>query len=85
VSFDFEYLHVHMAKSDRWYEESMMAKGLNMHLLAHSAVMAPRTELERLVDPAHTDSFAEAIRATVPTLVPNGKVLQRDLQQNSHF
>jgi len=35
--------------------------------------------------PCLADSFAEAIRATVPTLVPNGKVLQRDLKPNSHF
>lgn len=71
--FDFDYLHVAMSKSDGWYENSMMAKGINMHLLAHSAVQAPRVELERLADPGHIDSFAEAIRAHVPTLVPSGQ------------
>ena len=73
ATFDYDYLYVHMSKSDKWYEESMMAKGLNMHLLAHSAVHAPRVELERLMDPNHTDSFAEAIRSHVPTLVPRGQ------------
>ncbi|EOD13232.1 hypothetical protein EMIHUDRAFT_119940 [Emiliania huxleyi CCMP1516] len=62
ASFDYEYLHAPMSKSDRWYEESMMAKGLNMHLLAHSA------ELARLMDAAHVDSFAEAIREHVPRM-----------------
>ena len=47
ASFDYEYLHAPMSKSDRWYEESMMAKGLNMHLLAHSAGLAPREEPHR--------------------------------------
>jgi hypothetical protein len=71
--FDFDYLHLAMSKTDGWYAQSMMAKGINMHLLAHSAVLAPRVELERLADPGHTDSFAEAIRAHVPLLVPSGQ------------
>ena len=53
ASFDYEYLHAPMSKSDRWYEESMMAKGLNMHLLAHSAVLAPREEPHRSLPSAN--------------------------------
>ena len=73
-TFDFEYLAATMAPSDKWYAESVLAKGLHMHLLAHSAVLAPRDEIERLEDKGHVDAFCEAIRRHVPALVPSGRV-----------
>eukprot|EP00316_Scyphosphaera_apsteinii_P022876 CAMPEP_0119341952 /NCGR_PEP_ID=MMETSP1333-20130426/103705_1 /TAXON_ID=418940 /ORGANISM="Scyphosphaera apsteinii, Strain RCC1455" /LENGTH=1126 /DNA_ID=CAMNT_0007354061 /DNA_START=48 /DNA_END=3428 /DNA_ORIENTATION=+ len=71
--FDPEYLQATMSVTDKWYADSMMAKGLNAHLLAHSAVLAPRMELTRMLDKGYCDSFCEAIRAHVPQLVPSGK------------
>jgi hypothetical protein len=42
ASFDFELVTKHLSPKDKWYEDSLMAKGLNAHLNAHSAVLAPR-------------------------------------------
>ena len=48
VHFDFELIDRILAPSDKWFIESEMAKGLQGHLLAHSAVIAPRHELAAL-------------------------------------
>ena len=49
-----------------------MAKGLNAHLVAHSAVLAPRSELSALLDKNRTDFYCELIRTSVPLLLPRG-------------
>ena len=51
----------------------MMAKGLNAHLTAHTAVLAPRQQLEGLLDKARTDVYADIIRTAVPQLIPRGQ------------
>ena len=37
-TFAFELTRREMGPKDKWYADSVMAKGLNAHLLAHSAV-----------------------------------------------
>ena len=59
--------------NDKWLVDSQMAQALRSHLIAHSAVLAPRNELEALADKARTDAYAEVIRSVVPMLVPAGK------------
>ncbi len=71
--FDFSLLERTMTPTERWYADSAMAKGLASHLVAHSAVLAPRSELEALLDVPRTDAYAEIIRAAVPLLVPRGQ------------
>ena len=58
--------------ADGRYAESMMAKGLQAHLNAHSAVLAPRQQLEALLDAGRTDAYADVIRTAVPQLLPRG-------------
>ena len=72
-AFDFELLRREVSTADKWYAESVMAKGLASHLLAHSAVLAPRLELTALLDRARTDAYAEAVRRHVPRLLPRGQ------------
>ena len=72
-TFDFALSDRPIAPTDRWFNESQLAKGLQSHLLAHSAVLSPREELEALLDTARTDAYCEIIRAVVPMLVPQGK------------
>lgn len=71
--FDFSLLERSITPKERWYADSGLAKGLASHLLAHSAVLAPREQLEALLDEARTDAYAEIVRAAVPTLVPRGQ------------
>ena len=72
ATFDFELCRREMGPADKWYAESIMAKGLNAHLTAHSAVLAPRKGLSALLDRARTDAYAEAVRRHVAELVPQG-------------
>ena len=65
-----------MGPRDKWYADSLMARGLNAHLVAHSAVLAPRAELAALLDRGRTDAYAEAIRRHVGALVPNRRCAQ---------
>ena len=60
-TFDFELTRRDMGPRDKWYADSLMARGLNAHLVAHSAVLAPRTELKALLDRDRTDAYAEAL------------------------
>ena len=71
--FDFALLERTMTKSEKWYTDSTMVKALASHLMAHSAILAPRSELEALLDSARTDAYAEVIRQAVPLLVPRGQ------------
>ena len=72
-TFAFELTRREMGPKDKWYADSVMAKGLNAHLLAHSAVLAPRAALAALLDKRRTDAYAEAVRRHVALLAPHGK------------
>ena len=49
-TFDFALLERQLAPADRWYADSTLAQALGGHLVAMSAVLAPRQELEALLD-----------------------------------
>ena len=72
-SFAFELTWREMGPKDKWYADSVMAKGLNAHLIAHSAVLAPRAALTALLDQRRTDAYAEAVRRHVSRLAPHGR------------
>ena len=73
TTFDFSLLERTLSKKDKWFTGSKMVEAVSSHLVAHSSVLAPRTELDALNDKARTDAYAEAIRAYVPMLVPRGQ------------
>ena len=73
TSFDPELLSRRLSTQDKWYTDSLMAKGLNAHLTAHTAVLAPRQQLEALQDTGRTDAYADIIRTAVPQLIPRGQ------------
>ena len=71
-AFDFSLLRAALSTADKWHADSVMAKGLNAHLTANSAVLAPRRQLTALLDAPRTDAYCNAVRALVPRLVPSG-------------
>ena len=71
-AFDFSLLRAALSTADKWHADSVMAKGLNAHLTANSAVLAPRRQLTALLDAPRTDAYCDAVRALVPRLVPSG-------------
>jgi len=72
-SFDPELCSRRLSPDDKWFADSLMAKGLAAHLSAHSAVLAPRQQLEALLDRERSDAYADIIRTAVPQLIPRGQ------------